>query len=126
MFNQGVTKVQNILRENGNKIAEFDVSKLTAFCVSIYSNDEEKGGTQSGTQGGTQGGTNIKKPITEKELDKWIEQEIRRNSKVTTEEMAKLSGKSVRTIKRHISKLGHIQFVGSGYSGHWEISTEQG
>ena len=25
------------------------------------------------------------------------------------------------TIKRHIAKLPHIQFVGSGYSGHWEI-----
>ena len=27
----------------------------------------------------------------------------------------------LRTIKRHIAKLTHIKYVGSGYSGHWEI-----
>ena len=25
------------------------------------------------------------------------------------------------TIKRHLAKLPHIKYVGSGYSGHWEI-----
>ena len=25
------------------------------------------------------------------------------------------------TIKRHIAKMPHIHFVGSGYSGHWEV-----
>ena len=30
-----------MLRENGNKEAEFDVSKLTVFCVDIYSNEEK-------------------------------------------------------------------------------------
>ena len=27
----------------------------------------------------------------------------------------------LRTIKRHIAKLTHTKYVGSGYSGHWEI-----
>ncbi len=42
-------------------------------------------------------------------------------SKPVNEELAKLSGKSVITITRHITKLSHIKYVGSGYSGHWEI-----
>lgn len=25
------------------------------------------------------------------------------------------------TIKRHIAKMPHIRYVGSGYSGYWEV-----
>lgn len=64
-------------------------------------------------EGGTQGGT--------QDIDKWIEFVIKQNPKITTEEMSHICGKGVRTIKRHISKLSHIKYVGSGYSGHWEI-----
>ena len=94
---------------------------------------------QSGTQGGTQGGTqNDTQGDTQDDtqddtqgdtqddtqgldLDSWIENEIANNPKITTEELARLSGKSIITIKRHLAKLKHINFVGSGYSGHWEI-----
>lgn len=68
-------------------------------------------GTQDDTQDDTQG----------LDLDTWIENEIARNPKITTEELAHLSGKSIITIKRHLAKLKHINYVGSGYSGHWEI-----
>ena len=68
-------------------------------------------GTQDDTQDDTQG----------LDLDSWIENEIANNPKITTEELARLSGKSIITIKRHLAKLKHINFVGSGYSGHWEI-----
>ena len=57
----------------------------------------------------------------EKTLDIWIEGKIRENPKITTEDLAKLSGYTSKTIKRHIIKLTHIKYVGSGYSGHWEI-----
>lgn len=40
MFNQGVKRVQDMLRENGNKEAEFDVSKLTVFSVDVFSNED--------------------------------------------------------------------------------------
>lgn len=30
-------------------------------------------------------------------------------------------GVSARTIKRHIKEMEDIVFVGSGFSGHWEI-----
>ena len=77
--------------------------------------DVPQSGTQGGTQGDTQGDTQ------ELDLDTWIEHEIARNPKITTEELARLSGKSIITIKRHLAKLKHINYVGSGYSGHWEI-----
>lgn len=40
MFNQGVRRVQGILRDNGNPEARFDVSKLTAFEVNVGANPE--------------------------------------------------------------------------------------
>lgn len=40
MFNQGVKRVQDMLRENGNKEADFDVSKLTVFSVDVFSNED--------------------------------------------------------------------------------------
>ena len=41
------------------------------------------------------------------------------------EELASLSGKGLRTIKRHIAKMPHIVYVGSGYSGHWEVKKKK-
>ena len=72
-------------------------------------------GTQNGTQGGTQTNGFID------DLDAWIERQIKNNPKITTEELAEKSHKGVRTIKRHISTMGNIRYVGSGYSGHWEV-----
>jgi len=105
-----------MLLDNGNKEAVFDVSKLTAFEVIVPSTvdvpqDVPQGVPQGGTQDDTQGDA----------LDIWIEEQIRRNPKVTTEELARTSKKGLATIKRHIAKLTHIKYVGSGYSGHWEI-----
>lgn len=56
------------------------------------------------------------------DLDRWIENQIAIRPKITTEELASLSGKTSKTIKRHIAKMPHIKYVGSGYSGHWEIT----
>ena len=77
--------------------------------------DVTQGGTQGGTQDGTQGGTQ------EEILDKWIENQIRENPQITTEELAQMTKKGLRTIKRHIAKMPHIRYVGSGYSGYWEV-----
>jgi len=41
MFNQGISRVQRMLRENGNKKAMFDVSNITAFKVSVLSNESD-------------------------------------------------------------------------------------
>ena len=54
-------------------------------------------------------------------LDGKIEKAIKENLNVTTEELAKMSKKGIRTVKRHIANMPHIHYVGSGYSGHWEV-----
>ena len=66
-------------------------------------------------QGGTQAGTQIE------DLNTWIEIQIRINPNITTESLSKMAGVSIRTIKRRIADMSNIRFVGSGYSGHWEI-----
>ena len=77
--------------------------------------DVPQGGTQDDTQGDTQDGTQGK------DLDKWIEYQVAVYPKITTGELAQLSGKSIITIKRRIAKMPHIVYIGSGYSGHWEV-----
>ena len=78
-----------------------------------------KGDTQGGTQDGTQDGTQSD------DLDKWIEYQVAVYPKITTGELAQLSGKSIITIKRRIAKMPHIVYVGSGYSGHWEVRKKE-
>lgn len=46
---------------------------------------------------------------------------IKENTQITTDDMAEVLGVSVRTVKRHIKEMGDIVYVGSGFSGHWEI-----
>ena len=83
--------------------------------------------TQDGTQGVTQDVTHgvpqdVPQSVPQdKELDDWIEKQIRNNPQISTEDLAKLSNRSSKTIKRHLAKMPHIRYVGSGYSGHWEI-----
>lgn len=62
-FNRGVARVQEMLKENGNSRAEFDVSTITAFCVRAYATAEvnlsadNKPSTSQGTSRGTSRGT---------------------------------------------------------------------
>ncbi|MBQ9752622.1 MAG: winged helix-turn-helix transcriptional regulator [Paludibacteraceae bacterium] len=47
---------------------------------------------------------------------------IYNNPNITREDIAKQIGVSTKTIGRYLKKLGDkVRFVGSGYSGHWEI-----
>ncbi len=71
-------------------------------------------GTQDGTQDGTQGNAQDK-------LEDRLIQMIRSNEKVSIKKMSEATGISVRTIKRRISGMPNVQFVGRGFSGHWEI-----
>lgn len=84
---------------------------------------DTQGDTQSDTQGDTQGGT--QDGTQSDDLDKWIEYQVAVYPKITTGELAQLSGKSIITIKRRIAKMPHIVYVGSGYSGHWEVRKKE-
>mgnify|MGYP002753980610 CR=1 FL=1 len=77
--------------------------------------DVTQGVTQDVPQGGTQGD----------DLDKWIEYQVAVYPKITTAELAQQSGKSIITIKRRIAKMPHIAYIGSGYSGHWEVRKKE-
>lgn len=84
--------------------------------ANIMENDDvTQGVTQDVTQGVTQG----------KDLDAWIERQVAVYPQISTEELAAQSGLTSRTIKRHIIKMPHIVYVGSGYSGHWEVKKKQ-
>ena len=65
---------------------------------------------QNGTQGDTQ-------DDTQEEIIKMIEE----NPRVTTADMAKKLGIGIATVNIKIKKMSNISYVGSGYSGHWEI-----
>lgn len=85
----------------------------------VENEGDTQGDTQDDTQDVPQGGTQGK------DLDKWIEYQVAVYPKITTGELAQLSGKSIITIKRRIAKMPHIVYVGSGYSGHWEVRKKE-
>jgi len=87
----------------------------------------KEGDTQDDTQDDTQGDTqDVPQSVPQgNDLDKWIEYQVAVYPKISTVELANLSGKSVITIKRHIAKMPHIVYVGSGYSGHWEVRSKE-
>lgn len=47
--------------------------------------------------------------------------EMRKNEKVTREQIAEKAGVSKKTVEREIKKMGNVHYVGRGYSGHWTI-----
>ena len=75
------------------------------------------------TQGVTQGVTqDVTQDSLQNSIDEIILSMIRKNNKVTTGIIAEKAGVTVRTILRHIERMPNIKYVGSGYSGHWEIT----
>ena len=50
-----------------------------------------------------------------------IKNMISANGNITVNEMADKLGVSPETVRRRIKKDSRIKYVGSGYSGHWEI-----
>lgn len=47
------------------------------------------------------------------------------NPNISTKEMADVLSLSTRIVKRHIKDMPDVQYVGSGYSGHWEIKAKE-
>jgi ATP-dependent DNA helicase RecG len=50
-----------------------------------------------------------------------IRDEVVRNNKITQSELAEKLGVSRKTISRNMKEMQDIHYVGSGYSGHWEV-----
>ena len=130
MFNQGVKRVQDMLRDNGNKPAEFDVSKLTVFCVNVFSVECDIQEEQSTTP------DNEIKNIPANDTMRFDELTERQrriynaiksvpiNVPINVSDLAKLFNVSEKTIKRDLYVLRDmslVKYVGSNKTGHWEI-----
>lgn len=83
-------------------------------------------GTQNGTQNGTRGTRNVPRDVSQgglrgEDLDEWIAYQLAVHPKMTTEELSSLSGRGIRTIKRHITGMQRLKFVGRGTNGYWLV-----
>lgn len=81
----------------------------------LYGTHVPQSGTLNGTQNGTHGG------LRGEELDEWIAYQLAVHPKMTTDELASLSGRGIRTIKRHVAGMQRLKFVGSGANGYWLV-----
>lgn len=95
--------------------ADYDDFTLTLYNLNYVANYlAETNGVEDGTQGGTQGGT-------QENIQTQIFDMIKENEKISTSDIAIKLGISVRTVKRRIKQMPNVSYIGSGYSGHWEI-----
>jgi predicted HTH transcriptional regulator len=70
-------------------------------------------------------GQNVRQDVPQESMDDKIEKLIRNNPSITAKEMAEHLKVNEKTIRRHIKKMKHINYIGSGFSGHWEIIDEE-
>lgn len=59
--------------------------------------------------------------VPQDHLDVQILELMRANDKISTKSIAKTLGVNSKTIKRRIKEMDNVRYIGSGYSGHWEI-----
>lgn len=100
---------------------EFDETKMPVFeadnddfTLTLYNLNYGTNYATQVKQNGTQGDT---QDDTQEKIIKMIEE----NPRVSTSDMAKRLEIGIATVKRKIKKMPNISYVGSGYSGHWEI-----
>lgn len=63
--------------------------------------------------------------VPQDKLDVQIIDLIHKDNKISTEKIAVALGVSAKTIKRHIKEMDNVTYVGSGFSGHWEIKDNE-
>ena len=98
---------------NETKMPVFDADN-DDFTLTLYNLNYGTNYATQVKQNGTQGDT---QDDTQEKIIKMIEE----NPRVSTSDMAKRLGIGIATVKRKIKKMPNISYVGSGYSGHWEI-----
>ena len=68
---------------------------------------------------------NVRQDVPQESMDDIIEKLIRNNQNIIAKEMAKHLKVNEKTIRRHIKKMNHINYIGRGSNGHWEIIDEE-
>lgn len=130
MFNQGVKRVQDMLFENGNRTAIFDVSKLTVFCVNVYSVESENltyGKEKVIQQRGVVNNETKMQNLTERQrkiynVIKSGTLNVQVNVQVNVSNLAsnfKVSEKTIRRDLYVLRDMGLIKYVGSDKTGYW-------
>ena len=116
----GIPTIQEEMQENGSPRVTIETNNERNFINVFVPIHEgcEKTVLLNDTQGVPQ---DVPQDVPQGELDNWITEQIRKNLNITTKELGRLCGLNSKTIQRHINKLAHIEYVGSGYSGHWKI-----
>lgn len=111
-FGEGIDRICNELESRDSIIPSFhaDAFILKATLMAEFVEDvtlnvlkDSQGVRQSVRQGVRQG------VPQDEELDSWIEHQLIGNPRMTSEELASLSGRSSKTIIRHIAKMPHIK-----------------
>ncbi len=121
MFNRGVRQVQTDLKDNGNQPAEFDVSLITAFRVTVpstsnNSEDESLGEASLTTQTTPQTTTQT---TTQRIIDA-----IKNEPTISRTKLAELFGISPDGVKWQLKKLqaqGLLRRIGPDFGGKWEV-----
>lgn len=124
-ISRGVGRVQEMLHENGNGDAVFDLDKITVFNVIIKENPEDAALAAAQTRGEKSSEkTTQKRTRKEPENSQKILAAIRKNPLAGRRELAKLLGLSdslVRSQMERLKKLGSLRRVGPDKGGHWEV-----
>ena len=68
---------------------------------------------------------NVRPDVPQESMDDKIEKLIRNNQSITAKEMAEHLKVNEKTIRRHIKKMNHINYIGRGSNGYWEIIDEE-
>ena len=63
--------------------------------------------------------------VPQDKLDVQMIDLIHKDNKISTEKIAVALVVSSKTIKRHIKELDNVTYVGSGFTGHWEIKDNE-
>lgn len=105
-------ELKNVAQKNSNIMALNKGLQEVVSEISVLNVTQEK--TQNVAQGKAQNNPGSK-------YEEIILMLVKTNNKITREQMALALGVSTKTVEREIGKISKLSFVGSGYSGHWEI-----
>lgn len=133
-WGSGLRRIMQECKDSGVSepvLAESEISSVLTFKRDVVVNEnvpqDVLQGQRNVPQDVLQEQENV--PQDNSQLEKSIELIILRlineNNKVSREEIARVAGVNVKTIARHLKKLSSkVKYIGSGYSGHWEIIGE--
>jgi ATP-dependent DNA helicase RecG len=134
MFSRGVGRVQEMLHENGNGDAIFDLNKITVFNVLIKENPEDAALAAAQTRGEKSSEkTPLKTPLktpgktpgkTLGKTPRKIMELLSSSPALSIPEIALTLSKSESAVERAIRKLREdnlLRRVGPAKGGHWEV-----